>query len=97
MNRSPFWKSSSGTKKHQKLERHVTIECILLIRRLKLDFILQVTLMMEEERKKTQSEVKNSLPEGTQQTTQNGSIPPVSALLKNWMKLTLFNQSIASR
>ncbi|XP_005922306.2 SH3 domain-containing kinase-binding protein 1 isoform X2 [Haplochromis burtoni] len=35
-----------------------------------------VTLMMEEERKKTQSEVKNSLPEGTQQTTQNGSIPP---------------------
>ncbi|XP_013766902.1 SH3 domain-containing kinase-binding protein 1 isoform X1 [Pundamilia nyererei] len=35
-----------------------------------------VTLMMEEERKKTRSEVKNSLPEGTQQTTQNGSIPP---------------------
>lgn len=52
---------------------------------------------MEEERKKTQSEVKNSLPEGTQQTTQNGSILAVSALLKNWMKLTLFNQSIASR
>lgn len=35
-----------------------------------------VTLMMEEERKKTQSEVKNSLPEGTEQTTQNGSILP---------------------
>ncbi|XP_039474165.1 SH3 domain-containing kinase-binding protein 1 isoform X2 [Oreochromis aureus] len=35
-----------------------------------------VTLMMEEEQKKTQSEVKNSLPEGTQQTTQNGSILP---------------------
>ncbi|XP_013766906.1 SH3 domain-containing kinase-binding protein 1 isoform X2 [Pundamilia nyererei] len=41
-----------------------------------------VTLMMEEERKKTRSEVKNSLPEGTQQTTQNGSIPPaISAVL----------------
>ncbi|XP_026038983.1 SH3 domain-containing kinase-binding protein 1 isoform X2 [Astatotilapia calliptera] len=41
-----------------------------------------VTLMMEEERKKTQSEVRNSLPEGTQQTTQNGSIPPaISAVL----------------